>query len=136
MPSETDPLLPNNEPAPEIVGLGCSRKQKSGYDDQSPYQYSSHVAGSTDPDQYKESDTGAGNDVSPLRTILTIFTTVVGFGFILSILIAGEFGKRARAPQIVPSRPSTSIPDRVERILSEHPLIGCPFFEYMYSSIT
>lgn len=135
MPSELDPLLPRNEPAPEIVGYGFSQKQKADAYDDSQYQYQAHVIESSNQERDKESEPEAGSDTSPLRTILTIFTTVVSFGLILSILISGEFGKSAKAPQIVPSKPSSSITDRVERILSEHPLIGSPFSEHISSCL-
>ena len=126
MPSEIDPLLPNNEPAPEIVGYGYSRAQKEDYYDNSQIQYQTHINKSSVPDHGRETDSEsqAGTNSSPLRTILSIFTIVVGFGLILSILISGEFGKSPKAPQIAPSKPPTSINERVEKILSEHPLIG------------
>lgn len=128
MPSEIDPLLPNNEPAPEIVGYGYSRAQKEDYydDSQTQTQYQTHVDKSSVQHRGRETDSEsqAGTNSSPLRTIFSIFTIVVGFGLILSILISGEFGKSPKAPQIVPSKPATSINERVEKILSEHPLIG------------
>ena len=133
MPSEVDPLLPKNEPAPEIVGYGFSQKQNADAYDESPYHYQADISERSNQERDKESDPEAGTDTSPMRTILAIFTTVVAFGLILSILISGEFGKSARAPQIVPSKPSASITDRVERILSEHPLIGSPFSEHTSS---
>ncbi|KAL8795722.1 MAG: hypothetical protein Q9195_001773 [Heterodermia aff. obscurata] len=123
MPSEVDPLLPRNEPAPEIVGYGFSRKQNADAHDESPYQYQAHINERSNQERDKESDPEPGTDTSPLRTILTIFTTVVAFGLILSILVSGRLGESPRAPPIVPSKPSNSISDRVERILSEHPLI-------------
>ena len=135
MPSELDPLLPRNEPAPEIVGYGFSQKQKADAYDESQYQHQAHVVESSNQERDEKPEAEAGTDNSPLRTILTIFTTVVGFGLILSILISGELGKSAKAPQIVPSEPSSSITDRVERILSEHPLIGSPFSEHMSSCL-
>ena len=131
MPSELDPLLPRNEPAPEIVGYGFSQKQKADAHDESPY---SHESSNQERDK-ESSEPAAGTDTSPLRTILTIFTIVISFGLILSALISGELGKSAKAPQIVPSKPSGSITDRVERILSEHPLIGSPFLEHIPSCL-
>ena len=135
MPSEVDPLLPRNEPAPEIVGYGFSQKQNADAYDESPYQYQAHISKRSNQERDKESDPEAGTDTSPLRTILTIFTTVVAFGLILSILVSERLGKPAKGPQIVPAEPSSSITDRVERILSEHPLIGSPFSEHTSSCL-
>ena len=133
MPSEVDPLLPRNEPAPEIVGYGFSQKQNADSYDESPYQYQARVSERSDQHRDKESDPEAGTDTSPMRTILTIFTTVVAFGLILSVLISDRLGKSAKAPPMVPSKPSNSLSGRVESILSEHPLIGSPFSEHTSS---
>ena len=130
MPSEVDPLLPRTEPAPEIVGYGFSQKQNADAYDDRPYQYQAHINQRSNRERDKEPGPEAGTDTSPLRTILTIFTTVVAFGLILSILISERLGQPPKAPQTVPSKPSNSITDRVERILSEHPLIGSPFSEH------
>lgn len=126
MPSEIDPLLPNNEPAPEIIGYGYSRAQKIDYYDNSQAQYQTHVDKSSDQGRGKdpESESQDGSNTSPLRTIFSIFTVVIAFGLILSLIISGEIGKSPKAPQIAPSKPPTSISERVEKILSEHPLIG------------
>ena len=128
MPSETDPLLPDNEPAPEIVGYGYSRHQKAGSQTQFQYQHPSHLVETTEEDDGKESETRSATDNSPLRTIFAIFSVVVCFGLFLSLLLNGESGKSAKAPRIAPSKPSKSVASRVEKILSENPLIGRPFF--------
>ena len=124
MPQETDPLLPNNEAAPEIVGYGFSHKQKPGHQKQLKNKYPSHVVEAVEEDNDKGADTRLGTNTSPLATILTIFSVVVCFGLFLSILISGQSGKAVKAPQDAPPKRTSSIASRVERILSEHPLIG------------
>lgn len=121
MPAETDPLLPDNESAPEIVGYGYSRKPNN-----SDYRSQPQSTEATD-EGYKETESQGGADSSPLGTILTMFTVVVCFGLFLSLLISGKSGNSSKAPQVAPSKPSTSITTRVEKILSDHPLIGRPF---------
>ena len=130
MPQETDPLLPNNEAAPEIVGYGFSHKQKTG-SKSDQHQYPSHVVEAVEEDNGKGADTRLGTNTAPLTTILTIFTVVVCFGLFLSILISGQNGKAVKAPQDSPPKRASSIASRVESILSENPLIGHPFsFRY------
>ena len=114
MPSETDPLLPNNEPAPEIVGYGFSRKSKQGR---------SYIFEAGDEGGNKEPATQADTDASPMRTIITVFIVVVGFALAISSLIAGKFGSTDQAPEVGPPKAPTTITARVEKILAKNPLI-------------
>ena len=123
MPSETDPLLPNTEPAPEIVGYGYSRQQRTDHQE-SKSHYNRDIAEPLDQDGSTEDETQAGTDASPLRTIFTIFTTVVCFGVFLSILMTGKLGRPSNTPHPNPFKPPASVAGRVEKILSDHPLIG------------
>ena len=127
MPSETDPLRPNNPPAPEIVGYGYSRKPQL-QDEEPQDHYRSHNVEISDHEASREKEAQAYTDISPLRTYLTIFSTVVCFGLVLSLLITGEWRKTAKVPEKLHRSQPSSIAARVEKLLSEHPLIG-----YLYS---
>ena len=111
MPSELDPLLPKNKPAPEISG--------DGFDHNAPEIQ--------DPEEQKrrvvdEEDLNMVSSSSPLRTLVTLFTVVVGFGILLSLLVPGGLG--ISWPWGKPSKGSTNIQERVSKIMRENPLIG------------
>lgn len=120
MPSEIDPLLPQNEPAPEIVGHGFSRRK----------QESSEITYVDDPPTYDDQEDArstTSNDVSTksaLSSICSIFTVVVFFALVLTVLSPGGIRDRQPfRPEPVPRRPARTIQERVSRILEDTPLI-------------
>ena len=110
--SETDPLLPKGSSAPEITGYGFSKSQ---------YQTQNEVV---DPDKNVEDDEGQSNPsyegFSPLRTLVVLFTVVVGCAIFITLLFPGAF----RTPSDKPVDDTVTIRARVKKILSENPLIG------------
>lgn len=119
MPSETDPLLPHNEPAPEIVGYGFSRQSRKDYHE----EYSSSAAETSNNDEEKATETKSDSDVSPIRTVIIVFIVVVGFALAISSLITGSLRRQDQAPEVGPSKPPLTVEARVEKILAESPLI-------------
>ena len=110
--SETDPLLPKGSSAPEITGYGFSKSQ---------YQTQNEVV---DPDKNVEDDEEQSNPgyegFSPLRTLVVLFTVVVGCAIFITLLFPGAF----RTPSDQPVDDTVTIRARVKKILSENPLIG------------
>ena len=110
--SETDPLLPKGSSAPEITGYGFSKSQ---------YQTQNEVV---DPDKNVEDDeeqsTPGYEGFSPFRTLVVLFTIVVGCAVFITLLFPGAF----RTPSDEPVDDTMTIRARVEKILSENPLIG------------
>lgn len=115
MSSEVDPLLPKNEPAPEITGHGFSTKKTTSTE--VIYDEISRPREDEDDDaQAPPSDASARTAVS---SIVSIFTVVVFIAFVLALYGSGGL---ATQPQPIPKHPE-SIPARVSRILNETPLI-------------
>ena len=117
MPSETDPLLPRGNTAPEISGHGFSRPSDS------KYQIQSEVLDYPE-DLEHESEQQARptyGDISPLRTIIVIFFIVVGLALFASLLLPGGFNPPRDK---VPKDDALTVKARVNRMLSEIPLIG------------
>ena len=105
MPSEHDPLLPRNKPAPEITGYGFSNNQ---------YQ-------STEQDiENAEVEREVTSSPSPLSTIFGLFTIIVSFAFLIALLVPGGIS----FPWDSTSNKTLSIKARVDKILSDNPLIG------------
>ncbi|MCJ1406667.1 hypothetical protein MMC19_000733 [Ptychographa xylographoides] len=104
MPSEHDPLLPRNKPAPEITGYGFSNNQ---------YQ-------STEQDiENAEVEREVTSSPSPLSTIFGLFTIIVSFAFLIALLVPGGIS----FPWDSTSNKTLSIKARVDKILSDNPLI-------------
>lgn len=120
MPSETDPLLPNNDPAPEIMGEGFSRKTPRNNYQKERLSDAVEVTGQNGDDSPPAE---AGLGASPLRTIFTNFTIVVGFALAISVLIRIRYGGPDQAPEVSAPKAPTAIADRVDRILTENPLL-------------
>ena len=116
MPSETDPLLPQGNSAPEIVGYGFSKSYQA--QSQSQDHDDNHEA--LDDGRKKYSYTGDGN-ASPLRTIFALFTAVVGAALIIVLIVGGLHLPEIEEPKH--GNPATT-KARVDKILSETPLIG------------
>ena len=114
--SETDPLLPKGASAPEISGYGFSRPSKVQYQTQSEV---------LDRDENVEdednSPTSTGFEgFSPLRTLIVLFTIVVGLAMLITLLVPGTIN----GPGEKPKDDTLTVRARVEKILSENPLIG------------
>ena len=129
MPSETDPLLPRGNTAPEISGHGFSKPSQSHYQYQYPYQYQTQDE-VLDYPEYIENKSeqkarASYGDISPLRTIFVIFVLVVGLAIFVSLLMPGAFEipwHNSKAPK----DDALTVKARVDKILAETPLIGPP----------
>ncbi|EXJ78991.1 membrane dipeptidase [Capronia epimyces CBS 606.96] len=120
--SELDPLLPRNDPAPEIQGDGYSSLR--GYTDDKPSEAQSLAQkdGSIDIEE-DEDDTQLSpltSARSALSTISAIFTIVVFVGFVIAFL-GPSFQNDNPIP--LPHNPPSTISDRVFSILDGTPLI-------------
>ncbi|KAI4288730.1 MAG: hypothetical protein L6R35_002009 [Caloplaca aegaea] len=116
MPSELDPLLPQNDPSPEIQSSWRPRTKRHQNDIQA------HIVEDTENNQ----DSGGDNDspranASSLRPIMGIFVFVVGLGLLTSYVFSHGF--RRKVPS-TPSVPDASVAARVHTILSENPLFA------------
>jgi membrane dipeptidase len=123
--AELDPLLPQNEPAPEIQGYGFSRYR--GYDGiQSTESRREEPKAWTDGYEQEDDDDRDAESVSvtsaksTLNTIVTIFTVVVFVGFVMAFL-SPDLGDHNPLP--LPRKPPQSIEGRVSAILDRTPLI-------------
>jgi membrane dipeptidase len=128
-PKEIDPLLPQNEPAPEIQGRGFSRY--SGYEGiqplpeykEQPKQWEEvRQAQPGYPGEEDEDDTQSTSmesTKSALNKIIGLFSIVVFMGFVIALLSPRVTDQE---PIPVPKRPQ-SIEERVSAILHHTPLI-------------
>ncbi|KAL9127377.1 MAG: hypothetical protein Q9217_003733 [Psora testacea] len=116
MPSETDPLLPQANSAPEVTGYGFSKSLNAP-----PSNGSLNEHYSTAEDRGKEEAYRSNGDESPLRTIIALFTIVVGVAFVITLAITGSHVPTLKNPE---DGGATTIKARVDKILSETPLIG------------
>ncbi|ETI28796.1 hypothetical protein G647_01247 [Cladophialophora carrionii CBS 160.54] len=129
-PTEIDPLLPQNEPAPEIQGHGFSRYR--GYEGIQPSpEYKEHPKQWEDVHQPQPGYQDEGEDdddtqsmsmestKSALKRIIGFFSIVVLMGFVVALLSPRTADQ---TPIPVPKRPQ-SIEERVSRILNHTPLI-------------
>ncbi len=125
MSSEVDPLLPRNEPSPEISGYGYAKPNASVEvtDDDAPPSYwndDGHEAHEEDNDS---SSTTSTSTRSALSTFCSIFIFVLLFAFVASISLTGGLSNNQPSPEPVPGRPSLTIEERVDEILNKTPLI-------------
>ena len=123
MVSELDPLLPRNEPSPEISGTGYSRQRSSAevtYTEASAYYHDGE-----DAEDAKSTASDTTSTKSALSNILSIFSTVVLFALIIAVTSDRGLGLGQLAPEPVPHPPgnATAIEQRVFKILEETPLI-------------
>ncbi|KAA6416086.1 MAG: membrane dipeptidase [Lasallia pustulata] len=104
MPSEVDPLLPKVEPAPEISGHG----------------YSQTARGQFEPAEDAEDEgTPPKAGASALKSIVGLFTVVVGFALVIALLVPGGLGSVWKAPK----NDRLTVRARVDKIMTETPLI-------------
>ncbi|KAL8836365.1 MAG: hypothetical protein Q9170_002938 [Blastenia crenularia] len=120
MPSELDPLLPQNDSAPEISGSGF-RHSKRRQDEPD-----SHVLQDAENDKVINDPKlpSYGMAGGSLRVIVIMFTCVVGLGLVISFLSSDGFHDRWKSPTplVPPGTSNSSLSERVDRILSENPL--------------
>ena len=122
MPSETDPLLPQGNTAPEISGF--SKPSVSQYQNQDEVlQVLDYPDDIQDKSEQKARPSYA--DISPLRIIFIIFIVVVGLAVFVSLLMPGAFefpwNKSPKAKD-----DALTVKARVDKILANTPLIGPP----------
>ena len=118
MSRETDPLLPKGNTAPEISGYGFSNPWATKNLDQNKISDQSQE----DQDTLEEKTVEASGGFLPFRTIIAIFTTVVGLAIVITLLIPGALDNLWNKP----TGDELTIKARVNKILSETPLIGRP----------
>ncbi|KAI9851288.1 MAG: hypothetical protein M1830_006911, partial [Pleopsidium flavum] len=102
MPSELDPLLPRNQPAPEISDDGFLKQANNRYEG---------LGDSPPPSSIVRSS---------LRTFCALFTIVVSFALVIALVFPG----RLRSPTDNRQEDNnTTIAARVDKLLSDTPLI-------------
>jgi hypothetical protein len=104
--SEEDPLLPRGRPTPEISGDGYPKLQI--------YQQEIYV-NDEDNDSYEPTD-----NASALNSILAVFTVFLGVAFLILLLYSDNY----RPPWRLPTSKPMTVEARVQKILTETPLIG------------
>ena len=124
MPSETDPLLPRGNTAPEISGYGFSRPSESRYQIQNEaLDYPEDIE-----DKSEQRVPPSYGDISPLRTILALFIVVVSLAMFVALLIPGAWNPPWNK---APKDDAVTVKARVDQILAETPLIGPPIFSFV-----
>ena len=124
MPFETDPLLPKGNTAPEISGYGFSKPSESQYHqnevlDSPQYEYIENE------NESEQKARPSYTDISPLRTIFVILVVVVSLAMFFSLLMPGAFESPWNKNK-APKDDALTVKARVDKILSETPLIGPP----------
>lgn len=119
MPSETDPLLPHGDTAPEISGYGFSRPSQSQV--QIQHEVLDYPEGQDIEDKHEQEAGPSYGDVSPLRIFLVMFMIVVGLAMFVSLLIPRAFDPPWNK---TPKDDASTVRARVDKILAETPLIG------------
>ena len=114
--SETDPLLPQGNSAPEITGHGFSKLARI----QKPARC--EVIDQLEDVENKDKERAAQIDtsLSPLRILVTLFTIVVGLALIITLLFPGTWDTLRHPPKDERS----TIKARVDKTLANTPLIG------------
>ena len=138
MPSEVDPLLPQNEPAPEITGYGFSKRKKSGVE----VSYTEAPSADTDDDEARSTTSASTSAKSAAGTICSIFGVVVLCALFLATLASHgstTTPKPIPVPSRPPSHPSLTLRERALQILGETPLIDghndlAIFLRYAYKN--
>ena len=131
MSSETDPLLPQGNSAPEITGYGFSKPSTSDYH-HSNKALGNRVLVEEEGDGYPDQ---GGTTTSPLRTLLSLFSIVVLFGLFITLLIPNGLRDQWQGPKHDPHTGPHTIETRVNKILSENPLIGLYISTYLSTSV-
>lgn len=127
MPSETDPLLPHGDTAPEISGYGFSRPSQSQY--QIQHEVLDYPEEQDIEDKQEQEAGPSYGDISPLRIFLVMFMIVVGLAIFVSLLIPSAFDPPWNKS---PKDDASTVRARVDKILAETPLIGHPAFFFCH----
>ena len=130
MASETDPLLPRGNSAPEITGDGFSKGSDTDYqykNEARPVLEREDIVEETGDEPFDEVETFA----SPLRTICYLFFMIVLFALFIAFLIPKGLRDRWQGPGDNPLPHPQTVEARVNKILSENPLIGLYIFMYL-----
>lgn len=111
--------MPQNASAPEITGHGFSTKSNP----KNPLQRDYSLVNDEDLNYTPRDDSlGQNNlDKSPLCTIMARFTIIVSLAFFIALIVPGGLG----SPRGRPESHDLTVKARVDKILSENPLIGC-----------
>lgn len=118
--TEVDPLLPNNEPAPEIAGASKSRSRVVTYGTHSEPLES--LPAYQAPEDEEEDD--AQNPTKrALSNIFAIFSVVVFFAFVALLLSPADDKTTTPPPPHAPPHDHRTITGRVSTILRETPLL-------------
>ncbi|KAL8779365.1 MAG: hypothetical protein Q9213_006970 [Squamulea squamosa] len=117
MPSELDPLLPQNDPSPEISGYGSSLYARRNH-------HQTHMVGEIER-EHKSTDKPNQTTTSSLRNIIGILTFVIGIALIIIWLSPGGVHAGWASSPVVPAPidPNGNTSARVDKILSADPLI-------------
>ena len=116
LPLETDPLLPQGRSAPEISGFGFSRPSEIRRQTQGEVTDQSKRPEDKDNEQASQVNGGS----SPLRILSALFIIVVGLAVLVALLVPGTRDAIWPAPR----KSGSSIWSKVDKVLSENPLIG------------
>lgn len=116
--SELDPLLPRNDPAPEIQdgskGWRFNREVTHRYDDAPPsYQ-------TREPEDEDDTRSISTNTRAAISNIISIFTVVVFFAFVAVLLSPRD--RHFQPPFSSPPRSHRTVEERATSILKETPL--------------
>ncbi|KIW17763.1 hypothetical protein PV08_04958 [Exophiala spinifera] len=119
--TELNPLLPHNEPAPEIQGDGFSRYH--GYAGIQPSQSEPDLKTSQDYDDEKD-DTESVTSRAARSTSegMGLLFTMIVFLVVVVTVLRPKFGDN-QDPLPLPTKPPQTIEDRVSAILNHTPLI-------------
>lgn len=130
MASETDPLLPQGDSAPEITGYGFSKELNANYQYNNEALENEVIVEEIGNQSYDQVETTS----SPLRTLFSLFSIVVLFAFFITLLIPKGPGDRWHGPRNDPPTNPQAIEARVNKILFENPLIGLYISVYLFTS--
>ena len=119
--TEVDPLLPQNEPAPEIQGYGFSRHK--GYAGIQASEAGSETKDWIDDSEEEDAQsTSMTNARSALNGIASLLTVVIFLGLLVALL-RPRLQDGTKEPLPLPKHPPRTIEDRVADILDHTPLI-------------
>lgn len=134
MPSETDPLLPQGNSAPEITGNGFSQGSYPNHQYKTKDIWNEVFVEEAE-EQGSESLDQISTTSSPLRILFSLFLIVVLSGLSITLLIPKGLGDRWQGPRADPPTNPGTIEARVNKILSENPLIGSYISMYLSNSL-
>lgn len=115
--SETDPLLPKGNTAPEISGYGFSKK---------PNSIRSEVIDDVEDieDKSFELVNHTERGLSTLRILSALSAITVGLAILITLLVSGTWDALRDSLQGTPRDVDSNIQARVDKILERNPLIG------------